>query len=187
MTELILIRHGETSWNREGRYTGQADIPLNERGVEQAQALAAQLQAGEFQAIFSSDLRRAADTAGHVAAATGAPLQYDACLREIHQGDWEGLLFEEVRTRFGQIWHHWQKNPLDVAPPGGETVGAVRERVLRAVEDICHRYPSGRVAIVAHGLVLALIKAHAMGAPIQSIWELIPPNAEPQSVILEAV
>jgi len=186
MTALVLIRHGQTTWNQEGRYSGQTDIPLSEEGLRQAQHLAERLRGQSFQAIYSSDLQRARQTAEPIARATGAPLYFDPRLREINQGEWEGMLFEDIRRRFLDLWQHRLQNPHTAAPPGGETVGQVRERVLGALEEILQAHPQGRVAIVAHGLVLALILTHAQGEPLERVWDRIPDNAEPHTVHLEA-
>ncbi len=182
MTELILIRHGETDWNLEGRYTGQSDVPLNQRGEAQARQLAEGLRGEPLAAIYSSDLARCARSAQLLAAACDAPLHLDPRLREIDQGEWEGLLFAEIRARFEQAWDRRRRNPLEVAPPGGETVGQVRERVLGALQEILARHPEGVVAIVSHGLALAIIQVHLAGEAIQRVWEFIPPNAEPMRV-----
>ena len=186
MTELILIRHGETDWNVEGRYTGQSDVPLNANGLAQARQVAKRLRGQLLEAIYSSDLLRARQTAEAIAQATGAPLILDPRLREIHQGEWEGLHFDEIRARYAEAFQRRQQDPLNVAPPGGETVGQVRARVLAALEDILRRHPRSRVAIVSHGLALALIKQHLQDLPIQQVWDLIPDNAEPETLPAEA-
>ena len=184
MTEFLLIRHGQTNWNIERKYTGQSDIPLNETGKAQARAAAAQLQADPPAAIYSSDLIRAYDTAQIIAADLDITVQQDARLREIHQGVWEGLHFDEIKARFANEFAAREDNPLEVAPPGGETVGQVQERVLQALAEIIRAHPDGRVAIVSHGLTLAVIKAHALGKPIQQVWDLIPKNAVVESVFI---
>jgi alpha-ribazole phosphatase len=176
MTTLLLIRHGQTDWNLQGRYTGQSDIPLNQTGRDQACATAAELERKPPDVIYSSDLIRAQDTARLIAQACHLPVHTDARLREIHQGVWEGMHFDEIKARFAQQFAERQADPLSVAPPGGETVGQVRARVLAAVRDIVQRHPHGRAAIVAHGLALALIKAEATSYPLEKVWDLIPQN-----------
>ncbi len=179
MTRLVLVRHGETDWNREGRYTGQSDIPLNDVGVAQARRLAKRLRDESLDALYSSDLARAAMTARIVSEVAGVEVQQDRRLREINQGDWEGLPFSEIRLRYHGLFEQRKKDPHSVAPPGGETVGEVRTRVLDALEDILRAHPLGPVAIVSHGLPLAIIKAHFQGLPIEAIWDHIPENAAP--------
>lgn len=185
MTEVYLIRHGETDWNVEGRYTGHSDIPLNARGLEQAHELAKSLQPVRFEAIYSSDLARALKTAQLISMETGAPLTIDTRLREIDQGDWEGMHFEEIRDRFAQKLRQRRKRPLDIAAPGGETVRQVRQRVLAALGDILRQHPQGRIAIVSHGLTLALIKVHYTDLAIEAIWDNIPPNTTPERIDVE--
>lgn len=178
MTVLYLIRHGQTDWNLEGRYTGQSDIPLNATGERQAAAAASQLNGVKLDAIVSSDLQRAQRTAEIIAAQVDLPVQSDARLREINQGVWEGMHFSEIKTRYEEQFKRRKRNPLAVAPPGGETVGQVQKRVLAALKDICARYPRQHVAIVSHGLALAIIKASINQIPIEQVWDLIPPNAQ---------
>lgn len=96
MTRLILVRHGETDWNVEGRYQGHSDVPLNARGRAQAARLAEALRGSDIRAIYSSDLARARETAEALAHATRLAVQHDPRLREIDQGDWEGMLFLEI-------------------------------------------------------------------------------------------
>ncbi len=185
MTELLLIRHGQTDWNLEGRYTGQTDVPLNAKGISQAKTLARRLANEPLEAIYTSDLSRARQTAELLAQATMAPLVVDRRLREIDQGQWEGLLFDEIRSRFHEAWKRRVNHPLEVAPPGGETVGDIRRRVLEALEEILHAHPLDTVAIVAHGLALAIIKVHLNQQAIQTVWDHIPDNVEPERLLVE--
>ena len=177
MTHLALVRHGETDWNSEGRYQGQSDIPLNAKGMAQAEALARRLRGEKFDAIYTSDLARAAQTAEALAVETGTPVHLDPRLREIDQGEWEGLLLTEIEARNAEAFRLRRLDPLAAHPPGGETVGQVRERVLEVIHEIQQTYPSGRVAIVSHGLAIALVKVHLAHLPVESVWDHIPPNA----------
>jgi broad specificity phosphatase PhoE len=186
MTELILIRHGETDWNTEGRYQGQSDVPLNARGLLQARDLARTFPPESLDIIFSSDLSRAQQTASILSEATGAPLRLDPRLREIDQGRWEGMLFSDIRTHHARIFEQRRRNPLEVAPPEGETVAEVRKRVLAAVEDIVISHHGQRIAVVSHGLALAIIKVHFYDLAIENVWNYIPGNAEAERITLEA-
>lgn len=182
MTTFLLIRHGETDWNVEGRYTGQSDIPLNDRGRQQAQQLAAQLADSPPDVVYSSDLMRARETAEIMAAVWQLPVHTDARLREINQGVWEGMLFADIKAKFAQEFAARQANPLTVSAPEGETVGQVRERVLAAIDDIIRKHPGSQVALVAHGLALALVKAYVLNHPVTEVWDLIPPNAQAEAI-----
>lgn len=187
MTEFLLIRHGQTDWNLEGKYTGQSDIPLNETGKAQAHMAAAQLQSTPPDVIYSSDLIRAYDTARIIADGLQMEIHQDPRLREIHQGVWEGLHFDEIKARFAKEFAEREDYPLEVAPPGGETVGQVQARVLEALQEITKKHPQARVAIVSHGLSLAIIKAHALKTPIQEVWNLIPKNAVVETVHVDPI
>lgn len=181
---LSLIRHGQTEWNAEGRYTGQTDIPLNDVGRAQARQLVEQLKENPPDAIFSSDLKRATETAAIIANRFEVAVHVDRRLREINQGVWEGMHFDEIRKRYAEEFAARIAKPLDVAPPGGESIGQVQKRVLSAVAEIMQKNQGSHVAIVAHGLVLAIIKAHFENYPISRVWDLIPSNAQAESVNL---
>ncbi|MFK7803552.1 MAG: histidine phosphatase family protein [Anaerolineae bacterium] len=184
MTTLFLIRHGQTAWNLEGKYTGQSDIPLNETGRIQAARLVYEISQKSIDSIFASDLDRAIETAKIALRectdrfGVVIPIQTDARLREINQGVWEGMHFDEIKRRFGTEFAAREADPLKVSAPGGETVGEVQDRVLSAVHDICQDNVNGRVAIVGHGLALAIIRGWLLESPIKDVWSLIPPNAE---------
>jgi broad specificity phosphatase PhoE len=178
MTRLLLIRHGETDWNVEGRWQGHADVPLNACGHAQAQEVAASLSGTRIDAIYASDLKRAAETAAPLAHSQGLKIRIDPRLREIDQGKWQGLLIEEIQTRYGEEFRRRRENPLEVAPPGGETALQVRERVLTAVKDIHAAHPDQTVAIVSHGFALAVIRAFFEAIPIGRVWDLVPGNGQ---------
>jgi alpha-ribazole phosphatase len=182
MTRLILIRHGETEWNVEGRWQGHADVPLNARGRAQAEEVAQSLARTKVDAIYVSDLKRTMETAGPLARSQGLEVQVDTRLREIDQGEWQGLLIDEIQTRYAEEFRRRRENPLDVAPPGGETALQVRERVLAAIQDILSLHPEQTVAIVSHGFALAVIHAYFKGVPIAEVWELVPENGEIQEL-----
>jgi broad specificity phosphatase PhoE len=140
MTTLLLARHGETDWNREGRWQGWADPPLNTTGRAQARELAEQLRATPFDAVYASDLSRAHETAEIVAAPHGVPVLIDRDLREIDIGAWSGLTRPEIDARFP-----------DGSRPDGETREQHAERVLAAVTRIARDNAGRRVLIVTHG------------------------------------
>jgi alpha-ribazole phosphatase len=175
---LILIRHGQTDWNLAGRYQGQSDLPLNQRGREQALQIASSLDGTDLSAIYASDLARARDTAQTLAHTTGLEVHLDPRLREINQGEWEGMRFAEIQAGYPQELKRRRESHLDFAPPGGETVQEVRKRVLSAVQEIVRRHPDQTVAIVSHGLALAVVRAHYGNHPIQQVWDLVPDNGE---------
>jgi alpha-ribazole phosphatase len=179
MNRLCLVRHGQTDWNLEGRYHGQSDVPLNENGRAQAHVIAQQLQGESFAAIYSSDLRRARETAEIIAAAIHLPIRLEPRLREIDQGEWEGQLVDIIKARYAGLWQERIVDPTNVRPPGGETVGEVAKRVYDVLNDITRLYPIGQVLITSHGLALATVICKVRNIPIGQAYTMIPDNAEP--------
>ncbi len=166
MIRVLLIRHGETTWNRDGRWQGHADVELSELGRLQAARLAASLGKLEpsLQVLYSSDLRRARDTAHEVAAMTGASVVVDPAWREIAVGSWTGLRREEIKQRFEDDWRRIATGE-DLARGGGETFAAFSARVVAALEGLRERHPDELVAVVTHGGVISAVLLHALGLP----------------------
>jgi len=151
VTEFLLVRHGETDWNRDGRLQGHADPSLNEAGRAQARELARRLNELEFDAAYTSDLRRATETAEIILAGRRTPLTREAGLREIDVGSWSGLTRPEIEERFPGMHEH-----------DGESRDAHLERVLRTVQEIARRHQGERVLIVSHGGSLRALRRHAL-------------------------
>lgn len=155
MATLLLARHGETDWNRELRIQGSSDIELNELGREQARALAVELADIELDAIYSSDLSRARETAAAVAAERGLAVQLDSRLRERSFGSWEGYTRAELVERRADEHHD------------GESDEEVRARVLEAVHEIGAAHEGQRVLVVSHGGALNELWHHALGEHVE--------------------
>lgn len=185
MTRLVLVRHGETEWNREGRWMGQTDVPLNDKGLAQAEAAAQSLRGQPLEAIYSSDLLRARQTAEALARATGAAIVLDRRLREVAQGEWEGQLTTWIQEAHGDLLTRRRIEPLDAAAPGGESVRQVQRRLFPLLDEIARRHPHGRVAIVSHGALLAIAKVHLLGLPLETVWDQEPEHASPEEFSLE--
>lgn len=167
---LLLVRHAETEHNAQARCQGQSDPPLSAEGLGQAAALATRLAGCEIHAIYSSDLRRASETAAAIAAAHGLAVHTDPRLREMAFGAWEGLTWAEIGERYPQEWAAWQADPLNVAPPGGETLTQVAARVRSVFEVIAERHSDRCVAVVSHGGPLRVWLSLALGLPPQAHW-----------------
>jgi broad specificity phosphatase PhoE len=162
VTTILIARHGETDWNRAGRFQGHADPPLNESGRRQAEKLAEALGDEPPDAIYASDLRRAFDTAEFVGARFGLPVVRERALREIDVGSWQGLTRDEIDDR------QWD----------GETYEQHRERVLGVLRQIGERHPRGRVVVVAHGGCLRRIQEAVLGEGLPviehcGIWSVL--------------
>jgi broad specificity phosphatase PhoE len=179
MTQLCLIRHGQTDWNLEGRYQGQSDVPLNENGLAQARSLIETLNGQKFDAIYSSDLMRAQQTAEPIAKILSITTRIEPRLREINQGEWEGVLVDDIKTRYAKIWSQRTVDPANVRPPGGETVREVATRVYAALDDLARLFPTGHLLIVSHGLSIATAICRDKGIPVGQAYTVIPDNVQP--------
>ncbi len=184
MARLWLVRHGETDWNVEGRWQGQAAFapPLNAVGRAQTHALAAQLDGQSFEALYSSDLLRARETADIIAARLGLSVRLEPRLREINQGEWEGKLGSDVERLYPTEWAARERDPLNARPPGGESVTEVAARVWAAADDMAHAHPAGLIVVVSHGLSLATLVCRARGLPLGQAYSVIPPHARPEVI-----
>ena len=155
----LIVRHGEAEGNREHRFIGQTDVPLSELGVAQANAVSAALADRGVTAIISSDLRRASDTVTPLSEQTGIPIKLEPDLREIANGEWKGLLPEEVAERWSEMWQRYRSGE-DLARPGGERWQDVADRAVRAIETDTEGRTDGDVVVVGThgGPTLALVK-----------------------------
>jgi probable phosphoglycerate mutase len=167
-TQILFIRHGETAWNRIKRIQGHIDVPLAETGLAQARRLAERLarearEGARIEAIYSSDLLRAQQTAQPAADALGLPLVLSQGLRERSYGAFQGHDSVEIEARFPDAYAAWQTRDPGFEPEGGESQRAFYHRVLHAIEPIVAAHPGGRIACVAHGGVLDCVYRFANG------------------------
>lgn len=172
---IIAVRHGETAWNREGRLQGHQDIPLNERGLAQAEAVALALADEDVDAIYASDLQRAARTAAAIAHRQGLAVRTDGGLRERAFGEFEGCCWPELEARRPEDCARWKRREPDFAPPGGgESLLGFQVRCVGAVEALARRHPGGSIVVVAHGGVLDCLYRAATRQSIQATrtWAL---------------
>jgi broad specificity phosphatase PhoE len=164
VTELLLVRHGETDWNRERRFQGHADPPLNDKGREQAHALAAELTGEGIELVYTSDLARARETAEIVAARLGADVLPLRDLREIDVGEWEGLTWPEIEERYPEGARSWHARGYGWE--SGETYEQLGERVVAALRRIAADHPSQRVLVVGHGGTIRATRAFIEGLSV---------------------
>lgn len=169
---LLLLRHGETAWNRERRYQGWTDTPLSPEGLVQAEAAARELKEHAFAAVYASPLRRARDTAAVIAASHGLEVETDPAFKELGFGQWEGLTLDEARARDTAVYEGWARTPHLISPPGGESLVQARERVLAGLERLRATYPDGIVCLVAHGVPVRILILEVLGLPLERIWSL---------------
>ena len=169
---LLLLRHGETAWNRERRYQGWKDTPLSPAGLLQAEAAARELKEHTFAAVYSSPLQRALDTATAIAAPHGLEVETDPAFKELSHGEWEGLTLAEARARDAVLHESWAKTPHLVSPPGGESLVQARERVLQGLERLRAGHRDETVCLVSHGITVRILILEALGLGLDRIWSL---------------
>lgn len=164
---LYLVRHGVTDWNREERLQGHTDVPLSDEGTAQARLLRRRLGATEIDAVWSSDLLRAVQTAEAIAQPHGLQVTRTAALRESGLGDWEGLTVAEIIARGDEsLWNAYRRDATANRPPGGERLESVWERLAGCLVDIRECHMSGNIVVVGHGGSLRAIISQAVGGDI---------------------
>jgi probable phosphoglycerate mutase len=173
MTRIFLVRHGATTLTADDRFAGSIDVPLGPEGRVQVERLADRLAAAPLTAVYSSPLRRTADSAAIVAAPHGlTPILMDG-LREIDHGHWEGLRRADVQARYPDEYAAWERDPFDVAPEGGETGLQVLARALPLMHDILRRHPNESVLVVSHKATNRLLIASLLGFDMRSYRDRI--------------
>lgn len=160
-TRLMLIRHGQTAWNAEHRWQGHADVPLSDAGLAQAHALAGRLRDSSVDALYSSDLMRAAQTATVLGDVWGVAPRYEPAWRERDVGVFSGLTHREILERYPYAWADMRSGRLN--PPDGEEAMAFHHRVTTAYEQLLATHTGETVAIVSHGGTIATLVAHVLG------------------------
>lgn len=172
MTRLILIRHGETLWNRDGRFQGRIDTLLNERGWEQAERVTEVLKRMRIDAIYSSPLSRSYETAAMIAEPHGLPVIEEGGLIEMSHGEWEGRYGKEIEWEYGELLQLWLARPERVTMPGGESLHDVSRRALLTIERIVAAHPDQIVLVVSHDVVNKVIICRLLGLDLSNFWRI---------------
>lgn len=164
---LYLVRHGETDDNARGVPQGLRDVPLNERGRFQAEAVAQWFRSRELTALISSPLSRTRDVARAIGTAKDIEIQEDVRLVEFDQGDLDGMPIPEARKRYPDFIERWHTDdPTNLRMPGGETYGEVQARMVEIIEEIVGKNPNGSVAMVTHNLAIKAALCHGFDVPL---------------------
>ena len=173
-TRIIAIRHGETSWNVDTRIQGHLDIPLSANGRWQAERLAGALKGEPLAAIYASDLARAWETAQYLGRAQGLAVIKEIGLRERGFGDFQGKTFAEIEALLPEQSRRWRKRDPEFSPHGGESLVALRSRVISAVQRLAMLHPGEQIAMVGHGGVMDVLYRAATRLEIQAprTWAL---------------
>jgi 2,3-bisphosphoglycerate-dependent phosphoglycerate mutase len=174
VTTILIARHGETDWNRERRFQGHADPPLNEVGREQAGQLARELAGSEVTAVYASPLARARETAEIVAAALALPVETRDALREVDVGSWQGLTRDEIEERFPTGFRRWLVD-FSHGWDGGESYDELGRRVVADLLELAERHPDERVLVVTHGGPMRAAQAAAADAEYAEVRRVAGP------------
>lgn len=174
---LIVVRHGETVYNAQARYTGQSDVPLSGLGERQVAMLGEYLATEQLDVIVASDLERTRITAMAIARYHALPVQEDTDLREVALGAWEGSTYAEVRARDAPLVARWRTDATTYAPPGGETIVQLRDRVVRALKRWQTRYPEASVLWATHGGLIGVLLCHVLDIDLNRRWQFRHDNA----------
>lgn len=185
MTTIYLIRHGETDLNREGRFCGSTDMPLNERGIAQVETLRDPMSRIELDRIYSSSLGRAIETAERVRADRNIEIVPVDGLREIDCGKWETLRRDEIEARWQGTIKMWENTPDLLRMEDGETFAEVKERVGRAFIDVVRREQGHKIAVTCHLMTIQMVMLTILEAPIRDIWKVVPTATNASITTLE--
>jgi broad specificity phosphatase PhoE len=172
-TRFVLIRHGQTAWNREARFRGQSDVPLEAFGLRQAEATARYVAARwPVTAVYASPLDRTMKTAEAVAQAQGLTAQPLKGLIDINFGELQGLLATEAEQRYPELLHAWMETPHTVHFPGGESLDVVRSRITAALDALAARHPGQTVALVSHTVANRVLLCAVLGWGNNRFWHM---------------
>ena len=173
MTKIILVRHGQTEWNRVERFRGRADVPLNEIGLAQAEATARAVATRcTAEAVYSSPLSRAMRTAAAIARRLSVEVETDSSLVDIDYGAWQGLSPDDVRSRWPGLLSAWYRSPHTVRIPGGGSLDEVRTRCTEALRRAVERHVDGCAVLVSHTVVNRVLILSVLGLGNDSFWHL---------------
>jgi broad specificity phosphatase PhoE len=171
MTEIILARHGETEWNVEEIFRGRVDVELNQTGRRQAELLAEHLSELNIEAVYSSPLKRALDTAEAIARRHNLKVKASPGLIDCDFGQWQGLPLKEVRVKYKELYRQWAESPHLVKIPGGESLDGVRERALKVVDGVIAKHQE-RVVLVSHRVVNKVLICALLGLDNSHFWNI---------------
>ena len=172
MTQIILVRHGRTPWNKDKIFRGTVDIPLDEVGKQEASLAGEWLKGETIQAAYASPLSRAMDTARAIAQHHGVSVQELPGLIDINYGDWQGVPLAEVKVKYVDLYRQWETAPQTVRFPNGETLDEVRARALAAVDEVMTLNPDKTILLAAHRAVNKVLISAFLGIDNSHYWRI---------------
>ena len=173
MTRIILIRHGDTIYNKETVFRGTLDVPLNEVGKEQARLTGLEISDTKISYLASSPLSRALDTASAVAEHQDVEPVIDESFMDLNFGSWQGRSKDEVQEAEPELFEQWMRDPASVRFPGGETLKDVSARASKAVENMRNDFEGETIAVATHRVVVKLLVLQMLGLPESEFWRIM--------------
>jgi broad specificity phosphatase PhoE len=172
MTEIYLVRHGQTRWNKEQVFRGTSDVPLNESGQEEARLTAKALRTRPVSAVYTSPLVRASETAGAIAGAHDLEVENLEGLRDICFGEWQGVSHTVVMERYPGLYRRWLEEPHRVMFPGGDSLRTVQSRAVKAVKRTVLGHPEDTIVMVSHRVVNRVLICGLVGIGLSHFWQI---------------
>lgn len=172
MGQIYLVRHGETTWNRELVFRGRADVPLSDRGKRQVALVGQALSEHRLAAIHSSPLSRAVETAEAITRLQEVPLEIDPAFIDLDCGEFQGASLEDARERFPEVCRTWESEPHLTRFPGGEGLDEVTARAMPRLEELAKAHPSDAIAVVTHRVVLKVVLCQVRWGDNAKFWEV---------------
>lgn len=174
MSQLILIRHGQTDWNRQKRIQGSLDMPLNEDGKKEAKSISGELANFKIDAVYSSPVSCSFNTASEVAVPHKVRVKKTKQLNDLDQGVWQGLLIDDVKKRYKKQYSLWKTSPTSGCPPKGESIKDASDRAISFVHKAVDQNKNGSICIVSGNIILSVIKCHLKNIELENMWKFIP-------------
>jgi broad specificity phosphatase PhoE len=172
MTQIYLVRHGQTQWNREEIFRGTTDIPLNEMGRTEAHLAAEALRGKPLKAAYSSPLSRAMETAEAIARLHKLQVKILDGLKDLCFGEWQGVSHEAVRKQYPELYRRWLEAPHTVTFPGGENLRVLQSRAVEAVRAVVHDHPQGAILMTSHRVVNKVLICGLVGIDLSHFWQI---------------
>ena len=172
MTSIYLVRHGQTAWNREEIFRGRTDVPLDETGLKQAELAGEYLKEVKIDAIYSSPLSRALETAEKIARFHNLKVQPLEGIIDMSFGNWEGHAHQEIKKNDSETYRRWREEPHLVRLPGGESLDDVRVRSMAALEEVIRKHPGKALIIVSHRVVNKVLICGILGLDDSHFWQI---------------
>lgn len=172
VARFILVRHGQTGWNKKERFRGWVDVELDEVGLKQAEAVAQRIVQWKLDAVYSSPLKRAVSTAQPIAKQFGLTVVTLDGIIDMNFGDWQGLAIEEAKQKYPEQFDFWLNSPQRLKIPGGETLDEVRRRAVAVIDELAARHVDETVAVVTHRVVCKVLLLSFLGLDNSHFWQI---------------